>query len=380
MQLLALALFTPFIIFHSISQPDWGFFAHRKINKYAVYTLPDPLFSWYKKHIEYLEIHAVDPDKRRYAVKGEAYFHYLDMDVYESELLENQPLEQLRWKYSQVTFTRGDSTVHIKRVGDPRLPELLDDSVQNAVLDVLDKLIIDNEVAYSWVHEGNKYELDLIDSFSMHGLLPFRIRSVYKQLENAFREKDVKKILRLSADLGHYIGDAHVPLHTTENYNGQLTGQDGIHAFWESRLPELLLHKKYFLSISPAEYLDDITGSVWAVINESHKNVNQVLSCEQESRSSMPQEKINCLDKRSNTYSWTQCPEYAEAFNECLGDMVWDRWERSIQFLGSIWFTAWANAGEPDLFKEDISNEYLAGEHTNAADGHQLTPTRECEQ
>ena len=55
----------------------------------------------------------------------------------------------------------------------------------------------------------------------------------------AFIEKDSDKILKYSADLGHYIADAYVPLHTTENYNGQLTGQKGIHAFWESRLPEL---------------------------------------------------------------------------------------------------------------------------------------------
>ena len=49
----------------------------------------------------------------------------------------------------------------------------------------------------------------------------------------------LQRILRISAEIGHYIGDAHVPLHTTENYNGQLSGQEGIHAFWESRLPEM---------------------------------------------------------------------------------------------------------------------------------------------
>ncbi len=42
---------------------------------------------------------------------------------------------------------------------------------------------------------------------------------------------DSIKILKYSADLSHYIGDAHVPLHTTSNHNGQLTNQVGIHAF-----------------------------------------------------------------------------------------------------------------------------------------------------
>jgi hypothetical protein len=52
-------------------------------------------------------------------------------------------------------------------------------------------------------------------------------------------EKNEAAILRLSADFGHYLGDLNVPLHTTMNYNGQLTGQEGIHGFWESRNPEI---------------------------------------------------------------------------------------------------------------------------------------------
>lgn len=46
---------------------------------------------------------------------------------------------------------------------------------------------------------------------------------------------------KASADIGHYIADANVPLHTSENYNGQLTGQEGFHGFWETRLPELFI-------------------------------------------------------------------------------------------------------------------------------------------
>ena len=48
----------------------WGFFGHKKINRVAVFTIPDSeLFQFYKKNIDYLTEHAVDPDKRRYAVK-----------------------------------------------------------------------------------------------------------------------------------------------------------------------------------------------------------------------------------------------------------------------------------------------------------------------
>ncbi len=62
------------------------------------------------------------------------------------------------------------------------------------------------------------------------GILPWHINRVYYQLRDAFMIRDLKKILRLSAEIGHYIADANVPLHTTENYNGQRAGQD-----WHSR-------------------------------------------------------------------------------------------------------------------------------------------------
>jgi hypothetical protein len=66
-----------------------------------------------------------------------------------------------------------------------------------------------------------------------------------QRLTNAFREKDQARILKLSAEIGHYVADAHVPLHASTNHNGQLTGQEGIHAFWESRIPELLAEKEW---------------------------------------------------------------------------------------------------------------------------------------
>src|SRR5699024_2990694 len=60
----------------------WGFFAHKKINRLAVFALPPQMMVWYKPHIEYLSSHAPDPDKMRYAVKGEAAHHYIDIDYY----------------------------------------------------------------------------------------------------------------------------------------------------------------------------------------------------------------------------------------------------------------------------------------------------------
>ena len=60
----------------------WGFFAHKKINYYSVFLLPPEMMVLYKPNIAFIEEHAVDPDKRRYAVKEEAPRHYLDIDHY----------------------------------------------------------------------------------------------------------------------------------------------------------------------------------------------------------------------------------------------------------------------------------------------------------
>ena len=86
-----------------------------------------------------------------------------------------------------------------------------------------------------------------------------------------------QRILRISAEIGHYIGDAHVPLHTTENYNGQLTGQEGIHAFWESRLPEMFSDDFDFF-VGRATYIANPQSAAWEAVKTSHEAVDSVLN------------------------------------------------------------------------------------------------------
>src|SRR5690349_14383023 len=60
----------------------WGFYAHRMINYQAVFLLPPEMIAFYKPNIEFISEHAVDPDKRRYAVIEEGPRHYIDIDRY----------------------------------------------------------------------------------------------------------------------------------------------------------------------------------------------------------------------------------------------------------------------------------------------------------
>jgi hypothetical protein len=55
---------------------SWGFFGHQKINYYAVFLLPPELLILYKPNIGFIEEHATDPDKRRYAIPEEGPRHY----------------------------------------------------------------------------------------------------------------------------------------------------------------------------------------------------------------------------------------------------------------------------------------------------------------
>src|SRR6266540_5993850 len=69
----------------------WGFYAHKKINNYAVFLLPPKMLVLYKSHIDFVTEHAVDPDMRRYAVAEEGARHYIDIDHYGKYPFESLP-------------------------------------------------------------------------------------------------------------------------------------------------------------------------------------------------------------------------------------------------------------------------------------------------
>src|SRR5437899_8336856 len=80
----------------------WGFWAHKKINRQAVFTLPPAMLGFYKSHIDYISEHAVDPDKRRYIVKTEAPHHYISIDHYGLNPFDSIPVS---WKNAVAKFS-----------------------------------------------------------------------------------------------------------------------------------------------------------------------------------------------------------------------------------------------------------------------------------
>ncbi|SOE19770.1 hypothetical protein SAMN06298216_0273 [Spirosomataceae bacterium TFI 002] len=285
---------------------NWGFYAHQEINRLAIFSLPAEMIGFYKSNIDYIKENAVNPDRRRYAVEGEAPRHYIDLDIYP-------------------------------------------DSVQKDLRSL------------SWQKAVEKYTEDTLNAY---GIVPWHVNFMKYQLTQAFVKKDAKAILRLSADLGHYIADAHVPLHTTENYNGQLTNQVGIHGFWESRLPELF-SKEYEFWVGPAEYIEKPQNRIWEVVLESHAALDSVLSFEMELTNAFPSDKKFTVEERSGITIRNYSRPFSTRYHEMLNNQVERRMKSSVKTIADFWFTCWVDAGQPDLKnlgRYEKSNEELAEE------------------
>lgn len=272
-----------------ILSSGWGFFSHKKINRLAVFSLPPEMVGFYKQHIQYLTEKAVNPDKRRYVMPQEAPRHYIDIDVY------------------------GDSAIYTM----PRY----------------------------WFDAVEKYTEDTLKAY---GIVPWHVHRVKGWLTKAFKNQDKDQILRLSADLGHYIADANVPLHTTKNYNGQLTDQYGIHGFWESRLPELF-SDQYNLFVGKAEYVENTQLRVWDAVTKAHLALDSVLRFEKEVTREFGASHKYVVEQRGTSNVRTYSQAFSKAYHEKLNGMVERRMRASIKMIADFWYTAWVDGGQPDL-------------------------------
>ena len=284
-------LIIPFLIFpfFPVQISFWGSYGHALLNRQAVFSLPPEMLSLYKRELRFISENAVNPDRRRYAVKGEAEKHYIDLDHY------------------------GDSALY-------KLPKY-------------------------WAEAIQKFPED---SLRAHGIGPWSAYLTFYSLTKAFAAKDKKAILRLSADLGHYLGDLNVPLHTTKNYNGQLTGQAGIHGFWESRVPELLA-KNYSFWVGKARYVSDPQQALWETVARAHSQVDSVLRIEKFLSLQFPPDQKYSYEERNGVTVRVYSREFTEAYSLALDGQVERQMKQSVKMIADFWYTAWVNGGQPEL-------------------------------
>jgi hypothetical protein len=281
----------------------WGVWGHNHIDKGAVLALPPEMGMFFYNHSDFITEESSVPDIRKHTLndKAEGSRHYIDLE---------------RFHYQSVA----------------NMPRTLDEAIA-------------------------KYGKDTVEKY---GILPWYIQDMMVKLTNAFKNKSKTEILFLAADLGHYIGDANMPLHTSINHNGQLTGQVGIHSFWESQLPELF-GSKYNLYTGEAHYITDIEEATWSMIDSSHNLVDELLLLERKMRKDNPEDKQyvmkdgvpvkNKYGEKVHTY------EYAHVYHELLNGMVEKQLRSAIRYTSDFWYTAWVNAGKPDL--SNLDPEYI---------------------
>ena len=296
----------------------WGFLGHKTINYYACFALPQDLFGFYKTYADYIRSHAVDADSRRYLVDEEACRHYLDCDHYE----------------------------HVSPL---------------------------DTIPHYWLKAVEKYTEDTLLEY---GIVPWHVMKMKYRLTQAFKEKDLKKILKNSADIGHYIADAHVPLHSTSNYNGQQTDQVGIHALWETRLPQL-----FYDSINKmpgtVSYLDSPRKYIWTRLSESYALVDSVLSLEKLISKMHPNDKRSLESNGRNVKRAYSVP-FSTDYYHALDNMVERRMLASIEAVASFWYTAWVDAGQPDLSEfGNLSMEELLEDEATTPDINQKMKGRQ---
>ena len=345
-----------------INLPSWGFFAHKRINRLAVLTLPPEMMVFFKKHIDFIADHAVDPDMRRYATRLEGARHFIDLDQYGTPPFENLPRNWsdalIRHTDIRVVDSKGDTMLLVDH-RDTMTPVFRQEYRKWFRQSVVPAFYSGNhevnpDSVFRFFSDWGRLDTRPADAFfqeyiSGHGILPWNLQHFQQKLTDAFRERDARLILKLSAEIGHYIGDAHVPLHTCSNYNGQKTGQHGIHGFWESRIPELFADESYDYFVGKPVYIENTRDWFWQCALDSHSMVDSVLSIEKALRESFPADRQMCPDMRQGIMGIHPCREFASAYQEALDGMVERRMRAAIIAVSSAWYTAWANAGQPDL-------------------------------
>lgn len=273
-----LSLLTSLLFLYS-SSFGWGFFAHKWINRVAIESLPDEIRPFFQSHQTYLSEHAIDPDLWRQDDPDEQYRHYIDIDMYGSH-----PFMELPRSFDAAQKKFGEETV-IKR-----------------------------------------------------GIAPWWVVQTYENLVETMRVGKPDSIIFVAAAMGHYVSDLHMPLHNVENYDGQLTGNKGIHARFERWMIERYSEDMQ-LTVAKAHRFDVPLDAIFEVVLESVQFAEAILAADSRAKVS------GRVYRKSEDYD----SEYYTALFQNLGGLAEKRMSQAAHTVGSFWYSAWVEAGKPHL-------------------------------
>jgi hypothetical protein len=164
------------------------------------------------------------------------------------------------------------------------------------------------------------------------GRLPWLIQESYARLLEAFRAGDKARIVEESDLLASLVTDLRNPLALTGNADGQQTGQHGLWIRWSTRFPEAA-QKALKLDTDAAHYLDDPREYVFSIINGTYIWVDNILYQEE-------------LARRGKS-GYTEI--YFAALAERSSAILRAHLSEAANDVGSYWYTAWTDAGRPEL-------------------------------
>jgi len=257
----------------------WGFDGHKFIADKAVDQLPSAIKPFFEKYRTTVVEHSIDPDTyRTMGWAEESPRHFLDMDSWGPF-----PFTDLPHDYTAAVAKRGEAFV------------------------------------------------------LKNGTVPWRAEEIYAKLRDAFKQLTVSDYSRddiklFSAVLAHYVGDSFQPFHACANYDGQLTGQNGIHARFES---ELFDRMEGHLHVTPAplQTIPNAREFVFATLTDSFKEVDAILAAD-----------------KAAVEGRTEYDEgYFEAMTAKTGSILEKRINGAINGVPSLITQAWIDAGQPAL-------------------------------
>ena len=272
----------------------WGAAGHTYTNNLAIDCLPAQLKSLYNANRLWIVRHAIDPDDwRKDNFAAEAPRHFIDIDV----LGHDSPLA-----YPEDYWT---------------------------AVGIWGKAAVER-----------------------NGTVPWRISEYYGKLVRAYRVQDARAIVEISTWLGHYVSDAHVPFHATSDYDGQSTGQKGIHARFETGLIEQLI-KPSDLIARAAVPIKNPTASAFQWSRASLALCPEILAAD----------RLALLKDADHGYNY-----YAE-FGSRARPIAVQRLEAAAQNTASLWLSAWIEAGRPAIpVAEDVHSSTPIGKPTQDPD------------
>jgi hypothetical protein len=253
----------------------WGDKGHALIARKAVELLPEEMNN-FKEWGEYIEDHSSDPDKRKKEDPTEDPKHYIDIDYYRE-------------------FRNGEM--------------------------IYDKEILTGIYGDSIVTE--------------YGVLPWATVEAYNSLVQALKDRNRDRILIYASDLAHYVADGHQPMHTVLNYDGQHSGQKGIHARYEIHMVD--------------RYLDELENAFYKqspfVVEDPLKYVFHYITT-----ANIISESVfhSDLVAYGQTGSWDS-DDYYKILWFRTKYITSQQMNNAAKALASLIYTAWNNAGKPDL-------------------------------